>query len=595
MLNTMTIDGHSIYNYFTSGAQKIIYNEKDLNSINVFPVADGDTGTNLALTMKMVISNSIKHKNISKALSSISEVATENAYGNSGMIFAEYLNGFASETKAKSEINFQEFIEIADKASQYAYRAVSSPKEGTILSVMRGWAKEMKNMLESSSLEEVFHHSINKSRLLVEKTKSQLKVLNDYNVVDAGAKAFLLFIEGIFDFIKKGEVENNFSAQEFKLENHKNFIVKNNEIINRYCSQFYIESETSQEVYKDKLEKLGDSLVITGTGKRYKIHVHTNHPNEVLSVISSESKILSQKIEDMKLANSIINNKKSNTAIVTDSIADIPQDILDKHQITVIPLNLICDSLVYLDKLTITPEEFYNKIDAYKMNPTSAQPSISVIEKTFSHLFNYYDSIVGIFVSGKMSGTYNNAVKAAKKVAAEGKNISIIDSKLNSAAQGLLVLEAARLAEQNLDIKIVEEKLNSLKKKIRIFVSVDDLSHMIKGGRIPKTLGVILNMVKLKPVVSIDQNGNGTVHKKTLSTKSALDKIISEMKNDFKNEGIKSYSLVYSDNKDDLKNLSAQINSFTHSDPEYVTPISPVVGLNAGKGSFAVAYVKGGD
>ena len=593
MLNTIAIDGHSIYNYFTCGAQKIIYNEKDLNSINVFPVADGDTGTNLALTMKMVISNSIKHKNIGETLSSISEVATENAYGNSGMIFAEYLNGFAAETKTKSEINFQEFIDIAEKASQYAYKAVASPKEGTILSVMRGWANEMKNRIEASSLEEVLLHSVEKSRLLVEKTKTQLKILNDYNVVDAGAKAFLLFIEGIFDFVKKGDVEYEYKAQDFELDGHVNTIVES-DIKNRYCAQFYMETDLPREAYKEKLNVLGDSLVITGVSPRFKIHIHTNRPNKVLSAISNDSKILSQKIEDMKLANSILQSKLSDIAIVTDSIADIPQSVIDKHQITVIPLNLICDSLVYLDKLTITPEEFYDKIDTYRMNPTSAQPSINTLEKTFSNLFQNYNSIIGIFVSKKMSGTYNNAIKAAKKFSEQGKNIAIVDSGLNSAAQGLLVLEAARLAEKHLDIKEIVEKLDSIKKNIKIYVSVDDLSHMIKGGRIPKTLGTILNLIKLKPVVSIDINGNGIVYKKTLSRKSAIEKILAIAKKDIKNEGIKNYSLVYSDDKDDLSEMSLELLKLTDKDPEYITQISPVVGLNAGKGSFAVAYMKDG-
>ena len=156
-MNTISIDGNSIYNYFISGAQKLIYSEKDLNSINVFPVADGDTGTNLALTMKMIISDSKKDKDISKTLSSISDIATENAYGNSGMIFAQFLNGFAKETEFKAEISIQEFAEIAEKASEYAYEAVASPKEGTILSVMRDWSKSLKAKLNHSDFEKTIH------------------------------------------------------------------------------------------------------------------------------------------------------------------------------------------------------------------------------------------------------------------------------------------------------------------------------------------------------------------------------------------------------------------------------------------------------
>ncbi len=594
MENTLIIDGHNIYNYFISGARKIIYNERDLNSINVFPVADGDTGTNLALTMRVVIENSRKDKNIFKTLSSISEVATENAYGNSGMIFAEYLNGFAEETKAKTEISLLEFVDLTEKAFQYAYQAVASPQEGTILSVMRGWAAELKCLMPTSSFEAMLGKSINKVRLLVEKTKTQLKVLSDNNVVDAGAKAFLFFIEGILEFIVKGEVVNDDVDEHLQLASHENLLPVDQEIVHRYCTQFYIESKIPKQAYKKKLNSLGDSLVITGNNQRYKIHVHTNCPDQVLDIISADSKILSQQIEDMKLMNSIIHRRKASIGLVTDSIADIPQALIDREQVTVIPVNLICDSVVYLDKITMKPAEFYQKMNHYKMNPTSAQPSINTIEKALSRLLDHYDSIIGIFVSKKMSGTYNNAVKAAKRLAKEGGKISIVNSKLNSAAQGLLVLEAASLIEQGLNHNDIVSELNRIKNNIRIFVSVDDLSSMIKGGRISKNLGLILNLVKLKPVVSIDKNGNGIVFKKTFSRKGALEKIFKQVKKDFKKEGIKNYSLVFSDNKDDTAMLESRLKQILNKDPDYISPISAVVGLNAGKGSIAVAYVKGG-
>lgn len=595
MEKILMIDGHNIYNYFMSGARKIIYNERDLNSINVFPVADGDTGTNLALTMRVVLQNSKKDKNISKTLTSISEVATENAYGNSGMIFAEYLNGFAREAKSKTEINLLEFIDIAEKASEYAYNAVASPKEGTILSVMREWSSELRTLIHISNFETILDESINKVRILVEKTKYQLKVLSDNNVVDAGAKAFLFFLEGIHEFINKGEVLDIYEVENVQLDNHENFIPVNQDIEHRYCTQFYIESNRSKKEYQEKLMSLGDSLVITGNDRRYKIHIHTNYPDKVLNLISDDNKILSQKIEDMKLMNSIIHNKKAKIGIVTDSIADIPQSIIDEEQITVIPLNLICDSIVYLDKITMRPEEFYQKLNQYKMNPTSAQPSVRVMEKTFSMLLNHYDSIIGIFVSQKMSGTYNNAAKVAKKLSEEGKKITAIDSKLNSAAQGLLILEAVNLLKKGLNHDDIVSELNRVKENIRIFVSVDDLSSMIKGGRIPKRLGFILKLVKLKPVVSIDKKGNGMVYKKTFSKKSAVDKILNRVKTDLKNEGIKNYSLVYSDadSKGDIGILESRLKNILNKDPDYIAPISAVVGLNAGKGCVAVAYVKG--
>jgi DegV family protein with EDD domain len=313
-----------------------------------------------------------------------------------------------------------------------------------------------------------------------------------------------------------------------------------------------------------------------------------------MAVLAKDSTILSQKIEDMKMMNNILHRPKNKIGIITDSIADISQELIDQEQITIIPVNLICDSVAYLDKLTMIPEVFYPKIDTYTMNPTSAQPSYNTIERSFLRLLEHFDSIIGIFVSKKMSGTYNNARKVANKLSKQNKKISVINSRLNSAGEGLLVLRAAKLIGDGLTHEAVVDKLNQIKSNIRIYVSVRDLSHMIKGGRISKVTGMILSTIKLQPVVSIDAQGNGVVCKKTLTQKSAVESILSTAKKDKKKFGIENYAVVYSDKKEDTNELKNKLEAIIGRKPDYFSPISPVVGLNAGKGSFAVAYIKGG-
>ncbi len=595
MTNTLKINGNRIYNIFISGAQKLIYSEKSLNNINVFPVADGDTGTNLAMTMKMVVSNSKKDRNLSKTLSSIAEIAIENAYGNSGMIFAQFLNGFAKESELMAEISIQEFAEIAEKASHYTYEAVKSPKEGTILSVIRDWAKDLKTKLHHVDFEKFIQDSVEKARTLVAETTQKLKVLKDNNVVDAGAKGFLMFLEGMLEYLRSGKITNDFKAENLKLQNHTN-IYKNTDVeINRYCTQMYIETNKTSAEIKALVAVYGDSIVVTGRNNRQQVHIHTDVPQEVVTTLTTHGTLISQKIEDMKLTNNIIHNRKYEVGIVTDSIADISQEILDNEQITIIPINLICDGVVYLDKLTMTPDMFYKKIDTFKMNPTSAQPSYNTIERAFSGLVNHFDSVIGIFVSKRMSGTFNNAQKVVGKLMQQGKKISVINSRTNSAAQGLLVAKAAELAAQGIPHDEMVEKLDDLKKRTRIFVSVKDLSHMIKGGRISKPAGYVLSKINLQPVVSIDAKGNGIVFKKTLTQQSAMEKILAQLKKDKQAKGIEDYAVVYSDSVDSISTFRNRVKSVVGKPAKFVVPISPVVGLNAGPGCFAVAYVMGGN
>ena len=591
-MSTLTINGNNIYNYFISGAKKLIYSEKALNSINVFPVADGDTGTNLALTMKMVIANAKKDAQLYKALLSISEAATENAYGNSGMIFAQFLNGFAAESGLKAEISLSEFADIAAKATKYAYEAVASPKEGTILSVMRDWAQDFKSKLHLDDFGQVLTQSIESARGFVEQTRERLKVLMEHNVVDAGAKGFLIFLEGILEFVTKGEVEASAEIVESSvMEQHINVTSATEVLKNRYCSQFFIESEKELKQLKSMITDFGDSLVVTGRNNKHQIHIHTDVPQLVMQALAKEETILSQKIEDMKLTNALIYRKKHDIGLITDSIADVPQTFLDEAQVTVIPVNLICDSVAYLDKLTMTPELFYEQIDLYKMNPTSAQPSYGAVEKALLSLCEHYSSIIGVFVSQKMSGTYNNAKKAAQKLSAQGKKITVINSISNSGGEGMLLMEAARLIEKGERYDDIVTKLEQRKADTRIYVSVRDLSHMIKGGRISKVTGFILSKIKLQPVISIDRKGNGMVFKKTLKQKAAVSQIVSAFKKDEAKRGIQNYSIVYSDKIEDTEGLAKRLEAVCGKKPDYIAPISPVVGLNAGAGSFAVAYI----
>ncbi len=591
-MNTLPLDGNHIYNFFISGAKKLICHEKVLNSINVFPVADGDTGTNLALTMKMVIANAKKDLAVHKSFASISEAATENAYGNSGMIFAQFLNGFTAESGMKAEISISEFADMAAKASKYAYDAVAAPKEGTILSVMRDWADEFRTRLKRVDFEQALRQSVESARVFVEQTRERLKVLMAHNVVDAGAKGFLIFLEGMLEFITKGEVAETMMLDDLAgMDTHIDMIGSKPVLVNRYCSQFFIESEKTPEALKAMLSGMGDSLVVSGVNHRRQIHIHTDQPHRVMQALTKAETVLSQKIEDMRLTNDLIYRKKYPIGLVTDSIADVPQDLLDSAQVTFIPVNLICDSVAYLDKLTMTPEIFYEQIDLYTMNPTSAQPSYGAIEKAFLKLTEHFESVIGIFVSQKMSGTYNNAVKAAKKLEAQGKHISVINSISNSAGEGLLILEAARQIAAGLSHEQIVEKLEERKADVRIYVSVRDLSHMIKGGRVSRMAGFILKIIKLKPVVSIDRKGNGMVFKKTLTQKAAVDAIAAEFKKDFIARGIQEYAVVYSDQAADADELIARLSAVCGQPPAYVEPISPVVGLNAGTGSFAAAYL----
>ena len=584
------IDGRSLYSFIVSGARNLIVNEHQLNRINVFPVADGDTGTNLALTMKTVLSKAKSQDRADVTMDSIAKAAVENAYGNSGMIFAQYLNGLAIGLKDKATITKDEFVHVVENAVDHAYQAVASPKEGTILTVMSQWSVDMRNNI-TDEFEELFEKSVNSAKDVVEQTKFKLKVLLDNNVVDAGAKGFLFFIEGILHFIKTGKLDDEqFKAAE--LDDMEEIYPDTNVGENRFCSQFLVRSDKPVEYFKELLENQGDSLVVTNKEGYTQVHLHTKEPAAIMSMLVKEGQVTSHKVDDMQLQANLIHKPKSKIAIVTDSIADLPKSIIDDEQITVLPLNLIVESTVYLDKVTMTPDYFYQYLDEYTMNPTSAQATPEVIERIFSAVLNSADAVIGIFVSSKMSGTYNNIKRVVDKMDTKGKNIALIDSKVNSVAEGMLVVEACRYRNQGLSFDEIVNKINDKIAKTHIYVSVKDLKYMIRGGRVSKVQGIVLSKLKLKPVISIDGEGKGSIFAKTLSVKSAEKAMLKKIKQDMEAYNIEKYSMVYADDPSVMEDFVKKVESIIGKKPEYVDTISPIVGLNAGNGAFAIGYIK---
>jgi uncharacterized protein len=585
-----TYTGQDVYALIISGAKNVVVNELNLNKINVFPVPDGDTGTNLSLTMNMVIQNTPLEQEASRQSHEIASVAINHAYGNSGMIFAQYLNGFAEAVKEKSSLSAQDIAQAFKVAAERAFSSVAQPKDGTILTVMNIWAQIWQSK-EAHDLELLFEEALESLRKGVENTKHQLKVLKDNNVVDAGAMAFFYFMEGMHRFLKTRNLDDLvFESSHLDLITEPLSTPELGQY--RFCTQFLLRSsKTNLESLTEHLKKYGDSLVINQTGDAFSIHLHTNQAAQVMKDLLQLGVVTSHKVDDMFLQSGMIHQAQARMAIITDSIADIPAEYVDTHHLVVMPLNIIIDSIVYMDKVTMLSQDFYQHLDDYQLNPSSSQPTLSAIERTFKQVLGNYDEVIAIFVSAQMSGTYNNVKKVLDKLDLKDKKVEIIDSKLNSVAQGLLVKEALRLKSEQASFETIVQHLYDLRERIKIFVSVKDLKYMLRGGRVSKVQGFVLSKLKLQPVISIDEQGKGIIPYKSLSQKSAVKSILKAIKQDYENKGIDEYALVYADDPKDLDGFKQKIEDILGKAPAYIESISPIVGLNAGKGAFAVGYI----
>ncbi|MDZ7671505.1 MAG: DegV family protein [Halanaerobiales bacterium] len=585
------LNGERLYYAFISGAKEVIENRKELNEINVFPVPDGDTGTNLSRTLNMVIKNVVADKSVKVTLDSMGDAALKGAIGNSGIIFAQFINGLKENIDIENRLSVNNFVKMIENAVEFTYQAISEPVEGTMLTVMREWSEALKELKsKTDDFEVIMQESLETANKSLEKTKDQLEVLKKAQVVDSGALGFIYFLKGILEFIETGKIEdiNNINIS---LEVEENVLDEKNEIKFRYCTEAYLEDvKINLKSLNEELSRYGDSLIIAGSTEKMRVHIHTNEPAEFFSKLNQHSTIIDQKVDDMLIQYNIKYNRISEIALVTDSIADLPQKYIDDNQIHVIPINLIIDNTNYLDKVTITHDEFYDLVDQSKEYPTSSQPTVKSVEDKLSFIADHYKKVIIITVSSKLSGTYQTVKSAIEKID-DNVEVAIIDSKLDSGAQGLLVMEAVEEIKVGKDFEDIVSYLEEIKDNIYIYVSVDNFEYMVRGGRVSPLKGKLAKLLNLKPIVSLDKEGNGVAFAKSFSKRGNNKKIKEIVKDHLNDEGIKRYSIVHGDGLERAKDYEEIFTDIIGDKPEFIEPISPVIALSAGRNSVAISVM----
>jgi DAK2 domain fusion protein YloV len=588
------LNGKRLYYAFLSGAREVIHQKDKLNKINVFPVPDGDTGTNLTSTINNMIQEVKAEKNVKKTLQSMADAALSGARGNSGIIFAQFFNGWANAVGQQKVLSVNAFSESVLAAVPSVYGAILNPVEGTMLSVIKAWANaiyDMKN--KTHDFAELLNSALLKAKEALNNTPNQLKVLREAHVVDAGAKGFVHLLEGMVKFVQSGNLKEMIQLQEESISYVEPIAEGETNLDYRYCTEALLTDlkiEQNENIRK-QLENFGDSLIVAGNCRKTRIHIHTNQPAEVFFKLKDYGKILNQKVDDMKKQYAAVHEKHASIALVTDSIADIPKSILDKYQVHFLPISIHFDGSEFLDKLTVTPEKFHQMIEKAENFPTSSQPTVKNAENLLSFLSTYYDSIIAIMVSSKISGTWNSVYQAAQKVQHKGYKIDVIDSKLNSGAQGLLIQKAAEMIASGKSHDEIVKSVKSLIPKVKIMVSVANFKYMVQSGRVSPLKGYLAKLLNLKPIVSLDENGQGIAFAKAFSRKANFNKIMKIIHEINQKNPVTRFCIVHSQVPKIAEQYRQYLAKMLQKEPEYIEEVSSVVAMASGKGAIGVCIM----
>ena len=586
------VDGFEFYKIFISGAKSVIRNKIHLNNINVFPVPDGDTGSNMEATLNSLINFTNVSFSFEETSKSMANATMLGARGNSGIIFAQYIKGIAEAANGYQTIHFKEFIDLNFYAAQKLIHAISKPVEGTIITVIRNWAEYLKTNKNSiSSFEELFLNSIDTAENSLSKTTEQLDVLKKYNVVDSGAKGFVYFLEGIKSYILDDDTSEDLNL--FSDNINLNIIEIDNLDENleyRYCCECVIlNSNYQKKELMEAISTFGENLICIENDNKIKVHMHTNTPYKLFEKLYEFGTISIPKIDDMLIQSNMIKDK-SDIAIVTDSIADIPQEILDKYNVYTINLNIQIGESQFVDKIGISREMVYNYMNS-ETYPTSSAVNQMQIEIILKRILQNYKNIIVITVSSKLSGMYNLLSNVVENLNYDG-NIEIIDSKLNSVAQGLLVYKAIELLSQGKDFETIIEQIKLNISKLEIYVALNTIKNVMKSGRVDKRLVKLASNAHIKLSISLDREGNGTVFGWGTSYGRIVQKILNIAKTKKINNEVLQYAISYSGKCKKAVIFAEKLEMLIGFPPLFITEISSVTALHVGEDAVAVSFLE---
>lgn len=305
------IDAQMLQKMFIAGAKNLEAKKEWINELNVFPVPDGDTGTNMTLTIMSAANEvgAIADPTMATVAKAISTGSLRGARGNSGVILSQLFRGFTREIKKYDEINVEILSKACVRAVETAYKAVMKPKEGTILTVAKGMSDKACEMLgQSDDLTVVIDEIIKHGEYVLSQTPEMLPVLKQAGVVDSGGQGLMVVLQGAYDAFLGKEVDytlENVSKASSTSVSTDDLPMDEADIKFGYCTEFIINldkpmDDKEEKLFKDFLESIGDSIVLVADDEIVKVHVHTNQPGEAFTRALTYGSLSRMKIDNMR-------------------------------------------------------------------------------------------------------------------------------------------------------------------------------------------------------------------------------------------------------------------------------------------------------
>lgn len=593
---TRYLDGDALADALVSGIHRVIGEQDFLNHINVFPVADGDTGTNLSLSLGSALTVLTRpgEKHLGTLLASIADALLDGSRGNSGAIVAQFFQGVSDSAGELSRFTPYTFGKAVSQGNEYAHDALSKPREGTILSVIASFAESIRAHVvadQDAEFPVVMAAAIDSANDALAKTTEQLDVLRKAGVVDAGAKGFVELVAGMNDYIRDGRIAEQPDLSALHAADAPVIMAGSAEDSEyRYCTECIVTgTNINRRKLREALSALGDSLVLAGTKRKARIHVHVNDPEEVFDICRHYGEPSAEKADDMHRQAHSSHDAGKSFAVITDSAADIADEDMERLDIHMVPCRVQFGDRGYLDKVSITADEFFAELASNPNHPTTSQPAPGDFRRQFQFLASHFADVISINLTSAASGTYEAARSAAERINAPGE-IHVINSCNASLGQGLLVVLAAECAQAGLSVHKTVAAVEALIPQTNTYGVLSDIRYAVRGGRIPKWAGTVTKLLNLMPFIRTTPDGRVAPSGFAVGKSNISKKFARHVVRNTRNVGPLSIAIGHASYADAAQELASllrqglpQIKRLT------IAEIGAGLGVHAGPGTLVVA------
>jgi DegV family protein with EDD domain len=420
-----------------------------------------------------------------------------------------------------------------------------------------------------------------------------MKALEKAGVVDAGAQGFVYLLEGIVKYLREAA---RFIPPPVEPEEVRAAIFDKTpeSILFRYCTEALLEGDAiDRDALRREVALLGDSIVLAGGAARVRLHVHTNEPEKLFGVAARFATVGQTKIEDMRAQHEsrFDQNRATRVGIVTDSTCDLPSAMLEELGIGVVPVRVYFGSENYLDKVTIMPAEFYARFAVTDQAPKTSQPPPADFTQVYRNVAAHAGSIVSVHLSAALSGTYQAALVGARPV--EKTHITHVDSRNVTIGLGLVVRAAAEAASAGKTADEVAAVAREASARVRTFVAVPTLTHLVRGGRVSPAKGFIAKLLGLLPILTISPDGKAEPASKARGYDAARRKMLKLLFDEAgeRSSASRRFGVAHCDAEDVAEDLAREIRQRYPESDVMIVECGPALGAHGGPGALAVAVL----